>query len=576
MYGLRHFYQMAGRRIAAAAVAAAVLLSSTVFTVAAADPDPAAKVKIVRETDTVSGDITQKIQVTGTFPVDFAGRKVTLAIAPLEAIEATGLEKYRGIRETVIEEDGSFTFLCLFKAPAGKYSVAIAADGMEKPVFYDLFVSAIEEINALFEQLKAGELDNKELLDILDREAKKFGLDNAVYKELNQLGRLSVCDAIINDFKEYTVDAFVPFFDQAVIVHGLDTAQAEDTVKNILTYYEKDYIKLGEEPLYSDYNVLENKDTVYSGMLNETYGAITDVRTAFNKNVVFATFKSIRSGSLISELIEKYKDYLAVDVSDAIYVQYERKIANYIGNNLSQFHSMDQLTAKLKDILENPKKYFSDSTGGATRPGNTSGISGSIQMNPGLGQTQVPDQLVNSSGFSDVSDDYWGKEAIVYLSKKGILSGREKEIFCPEETITRAEFTKIVLGALKFSIGNASASFADVDEKDWYSSYVAAGAENGIIKGTDENKFYPDDSITRQDAALVLQRALEQKGIQLDSEKTAQFADDGEISDYAEGAVGLLAGNGMIKGFSDNTFRPFANLTRAEAAQLIYNAITAQ
>ena len=58
MYGLRHFYQTAGRRIAAAAVAAAVLLSSAVFTVAAADPDPAAKVKIVRETDTVSGDIT--------------------------------------------------------------------------------------------------------------------------------------------------------------------------------------------------------------------------------------------------------------------------------------------------------------------------------------------------------------------------------------------------------------------------------------------------------------------------------------------------------------------------------------
>ena len=156
------------------------------------------------------------------------------------------------------------------------------------------------------------------------------------------------------------------------------------------------------------------------------------------------------------------------------------------------------------------------------------------------------------------------------------MSGREKGKFCPEETITRAEFTKIVLGALKFSAGNAAAGFADVNETDWYSPYVAVAAENGIVKGTEDNKFYPDDSITRQDAALLLQRALEQKGIRLDSGKTAQFADDGEFSDYAASAISLLAGNGMIKGFDDNTFRPFANLTRAEAAQLIYNAVTAQ
>ena len=78
---------------------AAVLLSSAVFTVAAADPDPAAKVKIVRETDTVSGDITQKIQVTGAFPVDFAGRKVTLTISDPKAAEGEDLEKYLGIRE---------------------------------------------------------------------------------------------------------------------------------------------------------------------------------------------------------------------------------------------------------------------------------------------------------------------------------------------------------------------------------------------------------------------------------------------------------------------------------------------
>lgn len=579
MYGLRHFYQTAGRRIAAAAVAAAVLLSSAVFTVAAADPDPAAKVKIVRETDTVSGDITQKIQVTGAFPVDFAGRKVTLTISDPKAAEGEDLEKYLGIRETVIEKDGSFTFLCLFHAPAGDYRASIMADTMEKPVSYDFFVSSIDDIMALFEQLEAGSIDKNTLLDKLDTQHRELGLDGTIYKSLNQLGRLSVCEAIIKDFKQFTVDAFVTFFDTAVIVNGLDTAQAEDTVKNILAYYDKEYIKLSGEPLYSDYNALDNKNNVYSGMLNETYGTLPDVRTAFNKNVVFGSFKSIHSSSQIGGLIEKYKDYLAFDPSNSVYLKYKQKIENYLGKMMSQFRSLDQIIEKLNDIIANPTKYFPDPTnvgGGGGGGGSSSKPSGTVELNPDIGQTEIPDDLITSSGFQDVPDDYWGKEAIAYLSGKGIVSGRDKERFCPEETITRAEFTKIMMGALKFSLEGVSCSFEDVKAEDWHYRYVAAGAENGIIKGTDENKFYPDDSITRQDAALLLKRALEQKGIQIDKEKTATFTDEGEISDYAREAVGLLAGNHLIKGFDDNTFRPFASLTRAEAAQLIYNAVTAE
>lgn len=574
MYGLRYFYQTAGRRVAAAAIAVTVLLSGAVFTVSAEDPDPAAKVKIIRETDAGSGDITQKIQVTGIFPAEFAGRKVTLTISNPEAAEE--LEKYLGIRETVIQQDGSFTFLCLFHAPAGDYRVSIMADTMEEPVSYTFFVSSVDEVAALLEQLKAGTIEKSELLDKLDTKHRELGLDGTVYKTLNQMGRLSVCETLLQNADQVTVDTFADFFDNAVIINGLATAQTEATVETILTYYDAAYIHLSDEPLYAAFQELKNKNNVYGGMLTGTYQTLSDVRTSFNKNVVFASLKALHSSSQIGGLIETYQEYLGVDPTNAVYLKYKQKIENYLGGKMQQFRSLDQITETCQAILANPTKYFPEQTSGGGGGGGSSKPSGTVSVNPGIGQTEILDDLIPSGGFQDVPDGYWGRTAIIFLSDKGIVSGREKGKFCPEETITRAEFTKIVLGALKFSASNAAAGFADVNETDWYSRYVAAAQENGIVKGTEDNKFYPDNSITRQDAALLLQRALEQKGIRLDSGKTAQFADDGAFSDYARSAVGLLAGNGMIKGFDDNTFRPFANLTRAEAAQLIYNAVTAQ
>lgn len=577
MHRLRHFYQTAGRGFAAAAIAAAVLLSNAGLSASAADPDPAAKVKIVRETDTVSGDIIQKIQVPGEFPADFAGRKVTLMLTDPKAAEGEDLEKYRGIRETVIEEDGSFTFLCLFQAPAGDYRAAVMADTMEKPVSYDFFASSTEDITALFEQLKAGTIDKNALLVKLDAQHRELGLDGTIYKTMNQLGRLSVCEAIVQDFKEFTIDAFVTFFDKAVIVNGLDTAQTEESVKNILAYYDKEYLKLSEEPLYGDYSALNKKDFVYSGMLNESYRTLEDVGAAFHKNVVFASFKSIHSSSQISGLLEKYKDDVGVDPSSDGYTKYKQKIENYLGNRMPQFRSLDQIADELKDIIENPTMYFppaqqGNNGGNGGGNGSSGRPSGTVQLNPGINQNDA----VNASGFADVPNTHWGKEAISYLAGKGIVSGREKTRFCPEETVTRAEFTKIMMGALKFSLAGASCSFEDVAKGDWHYSYIAAGAENGIVKGTEDNKFYPDDSITRQDAALLLYRALNQKGLSIDKEKTAAFNDNSEIAEYAGEAVGVLSGNQVIKGFDDNTFRPLASLTRAEAAQLIYNVITAE
>lgn len=89
----------------------------------------------------------------------------------------------------------------------------------------------------------------------------------------------------------------------------------------------------------------------------------------------------------------------------------------------------------------------------------------------------------------------------------------------------------------------------------------------GCIKGYEDGSFRPEASITREEIAVILKRAL--SGTEL-GEKP-EFADADEISDYAKEAVYALSSNGIVKG-DGGFFKPKANATRAEACVLLYRA----
>ena len=106
---------------------------------------------------------------------------------------------------------------------------------------------------------------------------------------------------------------------------------------------------------------------------------------------------------------------------------------------------------------------------------------------------------------------------------------------------------------------------------DWFAPYVTKAASKEIVKGSG-NLFRPNDTITRQDASVILYRLLGGKVVFSD---TASFTDDTQISDYAKDAVAYLAGIKIINGMSDGSFQPNGLLTRAQAAVLIYSSYQA-
>lgn len=201
--------------------------------------------------------------------------------------------------------------------------------------------------------------------------------------------------------------------------------------------------------------------------------------------------------------------------------------------------------------------------GGASSPGAS--FSWSDKTGSGVLVQNPPKQY----GFVDLENVSWAKEAINALYAKGIVSGTDETNFAPEENVTREQFAKLAVLTFGFETEGQNADFSDVEKTRWSYPYIACGYNKGIIKGTANNLFSPEEYITREDMAVILKRCGDICGIEFGEEKT-DFSDWDMISDYAKEAVGALAGGGYINGTGSGAFEPKAKATRAEAAKILY------
>lgn len=204
--------------------------------------------------------------------------------------------------------------------------------------------------------------------------------------------------------------------------------------------------------------------------------------------------------------------------------------------------------------VRNVKKLSSQSTsfgGGSSSSGKTS------YSEP------IPPAPAEKASYTDIAS-HFAKEHIEELSSKGVINGFADGTFRPDEYVTRAQASKIIALAFSFKTGNES-EFADVKKDSWHYPFVSALSSSNIVRGDGVN-FRPDDFITREDAAVIIARALSFAGKECKGEYS--FSDASHISDYALGSVNALASNGFLKGDGIN-FMPKNNITRGELATII-------
>ncbi|HEX2927808.1 MAG TPA: fibronectin type III domain-containing protein [Ruminiclostridium sp.] len=173
--------------------------------------------------------------------------------------------------------------------------------------------------------------------------------------------------------------------------------------------------------------------------------------------------------------------------------------------------------------------------------------------------------------FEDTNKAKWAEDQIEVLASKGIIGGTSETTFSPEKSITRADYITMLMNALGLK-SNESNAFDDVKPGDYYFNAVATAKKLGITDGTGDNKFSPEELISRQDMIVLTEKALKiakeiaQGGSDRDLEK---FSDKSSISSYAVGSIANFVNAGLISG-SNGSINPKQNATRAEAAVLIY------
>ncbi|MCJ8012268.1 S-layer homology domain-containing protein [Paenibacillus sp. KQZ6P-2] len=171
--------------------------------------------------------------------------------------------------------------------------------------------------------------------------------------------------------------------------------------------------------------------------------------------------------------------------------------------------------------------------------------------------------------FTDVKSTHWAADAIEQLAAKQFIDGTSAAMFEPERSITRAEFTAMLVKALSLtSVGESK--FTDVSKGAWYEEAVSIAVKAGIIKGTSTTTFDPDARIKREEMVTMMMRAyVILKDVKLNGNTASSFTDESSVAAWALDSVRAAASLHLINGRDANKFVPSGITSRAEAAALL-------
>ena len=398
-----------------------------------------------------------------------------------------------------------------------------------------------------------------ELCEILRNKENQyiFGADLSLPESITE----SMAEYCLNmrekeDNKIFTPESFSSVLAKSIVIAQI--SQSDET-EQILT----DNAELfGTTPEELGKIPEKQKKILLKLMKNAGYAG-SEPTAVFSEKLLTSQAAAAESMSELRSIIENNAEIFGADISaDSDYASIKN------GKQISVFGYMLESNESFTCYADVKKSFDSAVTKVKNDTGSNSGSKGNGSSSGGRKTSVVmpPQNDVSSNNgskrdlFSDISEAY-AKEYIERLCNKKVLNGFPDGTFRPDESVTRAEFSKML--CILLSLSGSSADFSDVSTQDWFYPYVAACAQNGIVKGFD-GCFMPQEKITREDCAVMVCRAM---GITEDSTET-EFADNESISGYAGGAVKVLSAKNIIMG-DNGLFRPKENLKRGDAAIIL-------
>ncbi len=164
---------------------------------------------------------------------------------------------------------------------------------------------------------------------------------------------------------------------------------------------------------------------------------------------------------------------------------------------------------------------------------------------------------------------HWAEAVIKKWTNAGYISGYPDGSFRPNASITRAEFTVLANKAFSYR-GSAGISFQDVPLNYWGRGSIATAVAAGYVRGDGNGKFRPNDTVQRQEAAVMLAQI---KNLAQNSAYGTRYNDSWQIPSWSKGYIGAVSVNGIMSGFPDGSFQPEKPITRAEAVAALDRAL---
>ncbi|NHN33066.1 S-layer homology domain-containing protein [Paenibacillus agricola] len=180
----------------------------------------------------------------------------------------------------------------------------------------------------------------------------------------------------------------------------------------------------------------------------------------------------------------------------------------------------------------------------------------------------------HSLEFKDVAQ-HWAKGAVNNMGSRMVVGGIGNDLFNPDQDITRAEFAAIVVRGLGLKLNNGATTFSDVGTSDWYSSAINTAYSYQLINGFEDGTFRPNDRITREQAMVIIAKAMmitelkAKLSVHASDLMLRSYTDVADASSWALTSMADVLQAGIISGRSSTALAPKANITRAEVAAIV-------
>lgn len=473
------------------------------------------------------------------------------------------------VDEITTDGNGTAEFSYALEDKESGIYTAVAKNGDEilKTVFG--YISPEDEAYAVETVNKtSGDAAYEDMYRVYEEIKDKLMLDDTLFENLGESGKAELLKSVMQR-SDYTSAAEISeAYTKSALLTNINESDDMNFLESMIEKYN-DILKFEtDNDLHKNYiKTADGERRILERTAKGKYASLEEAAAAYAENTLLEAVNSAESYGIVHDMLYNNRELIpGIDFAkyDKLTAAQKKKADSAIAGK--SFDTAADLLKAFNDAVNNAP---SDSGSGSSSGGGGSSGGGKSSVTPNI--TASFDSVKKSeeklSVFEDIKGFEWARTAIESLYKKGIVNGKSKTEFAPSDSVTRAEFSKMICLAAELKPGGAR-KFFDVGADDWFYDYTMK--MDGIINGYPDGTFRPNDNITRQDAAVIICRTLEKMGFDINTEEADGFTDSAEFADYSLKSALYLKGEGIISGMTDGSFKPNAYAARAEAAEIIY------